>query len=334
MELIEQVREIRADEAVLGEMNVRVARAALSQEIIRGVAPQRRRIRRARAWAGLGIGGLVAGAAVTAIVVGSVVAPVAVPNAAAAEVFEAAAQSVTTNDPALSAGQYRRTEVTTEYLFTNSDNGVPRDPSADSGFIERVTTVYFVPADRADDWIVDDTAPREVIEMIGDGAQRFLDSVRAGGDTREDRIVAIPAGVQGGAPLDRFRDLYDTLPRDPDKLRAWAKEEGQGSETKVLMDLVWLDLPPADLRSAAYRALAQVPGFEVKSTQGELTTLEHSADIGNGETLVSTLEVNVESGEMRSYTSSILKSSGDGIAPEGVPDMRITFNSSIVDAAP
>ena len=102
----------------------------------------------------------------------------------------------------------------------------------------------------------------------------------------------------------------------------------------TLMDLVWLDLPPADLRAAAYRALALVPGFTVTDSRDGLTTLERSEEIGPGETLVSTLVVDVASGQMRSYSSSILRNTGPGIAPDGVPDMRMTFTSEVVDSAP
>lgn len=333
MELIERVREIGVEEATVTDDSVRTARFALTREVARSARPERTR-RRQRAWAGAGIGGLVAGAAVTALVAGWVLAPVEAPSAAAAEVFEQAALSVRPVGPLLEAGQYLRTDVTTDYLVTNADNGVPRDPSADAGFVERVITVYYVPADRADDWLVDDRAPREIVEMIGSGAEDFLESVRAGGETRSGRIEALPAGIQGGAPLDRFRDQYDSLPRDPEELRAWAKEEGQGSEVKPLMDLVWLDLPPADLRAAAYRALALVPGFTVTDSRDGLITLERSEEIGAGETLVSTLVVDVASGQMRSYSSSIQRNTGPGIAPDGVPDMRVTFTSEVVDSAP
>ena len=334
MLLSERIREIGADEARITEENVRVARQALTREIARSARPERAR-RRHRVWAGIGIGGLVAGTAVTAIVVGSVLAPVEAPSASAAEVFETAAEVVEAGEPAvLAAGQFTRIDVVTDYLVANGSGGVPRDPDADAGFIERTSTVYYVPADRSDDWYVDETAPRDVVEMIGEGADEFLASVRAGGETRSGEIVAYPAGNHpiGDYPIAAFADLYDTLPRDPQQLLAWATEAG--GESKTLMDLVWLDLPPADLRSAAYRALALLPGFTVTSTEGDLTTLERRTDLGLGETYVGTLTVDMSNGQMRSYTSSILQETGDGIAPAGVPDMRMTFTSTVVDAAP
>src|SRR5699024_10012855 len=141
----------------------------------------------------------VAGAAVTAIVVGSVLAPPVTPEttAAAATVQHEAADATryaAASDPV--PGQYLRIEEVTEQLVTDAGNGVPRDPSADAGFVERTTTVYYVPADRSDDWIVDETAPREVVQLIGDGAEAFLASVRAGGETRSDEIVVCPGGIQ------------------------------------------------------------------------------------------------------------------------------------------
>jgi len=331
MSLMEQVREIGADQGRMPEESIRTARSALQREIVRS----RRRahgVRRRRA--GLGIGGLVAAAAATAIVVGSVIAPIDAPDAAAADVLEDAARTVLTDESAPGAGQYTRIEETTESLVTNAPNGVPRDPGADAGFIERVTTVYYVPADRGDDWFIDTTAPREIVDMIGEGADEFLDRVRAGGETRTEAVDLYPGGIQGGAPIDPYRDDYDTLPRDPERLLDWARGQAPGYESKVLMDLVWLDLAPKDLRSASYQALALLPGFSVVDTDGDLTTLERSDDIGDGETLVASLVIDTATGQLRSYASSVLQAGGDGIAPEGVPDMRMTFTTTVVESAP
>ncbi len=91
MQLSERAREIGVRDSRVDETSVEFARQALARELARSGRTDQVRHSRRRTWTGLGVGGLVAGAAVTAIVVGSVLAPPIAPDAAAADVLERAA---------------------------------------------------------------------------------------------------------------------------------------------------------------------------------------------------------------------------------------------------
>lgn len=297
MPLMERVREIGADEARITEENVRVARQALTRETARSIRPEGVRRPRRRAWAGIGIGGLVAGAAVTAIVAGSVLAPVDAPTASAADVLNAAAQATLTTtalDPA--PGQYVRIqEVSTQTLGWRPDPNSPdggywdSNDSATTAVVRQSRSLY-VPANRSDDWVEDFGESTELLEISGPEAaqaERGLSQLEF-----NVRVEVYPGGFQDitgveaeGVTADdvnRFARnglscYYDEMPRDPRELVEWLDESSyeylSACPPPRLSEPVDFNLAPADLRAAMFQALALVDGARVERVEGDITTI-------------------------------------------------------------
>lgn len=297
MPLMERVREIGADEARITEENVRVARQALARETARSVGPVTAHRPRRRTWTGIGIGGLVAGAAVTAIVAGSVLAPVDAPNASAADVLNAAAEAtLTATVLAPAPGQYIRIqEVSTQTLGWRSDDSSPeggywdsRD-SATTAVVRQSRSLY-VPADRADDWVEDYGESTELLEIAGpDAAQaeKGLSQLEF-----NVRVEVYPGGLQGitgvgaeGVDPDDVNWFarnglscyYDEMPRDPRELVKWLDDSSyeylSACPPPRLSEPVDFNLAPADLRATMFQALALVDGARVERVEGDVTTI-------------------------------------------------------------
>ncbi|MDQ0725079.1 hypothetical protein [Microbacterium sp. W4I20] len=305
MLLMERVGEIGIDEARISEESVRVARQALMRETARSARPEVARRPRRRIWAGVGIGGLVASTAVTAIIVGSVLAPPAVPDAAAAEILEhAATATVDAQDASLSPGQFLRIETVGEHLqFWNSawaDDGDENTDAfnasrsgADAAVLVRDTRVLYVPADRSTDWFYD-WGHAEVIESFGERGAEAADawSLSPGPKgTGRGVVETLPAGeylAEGGdtPPMpylaDRYRPFYAEMPREPQALLDWLRAQSGMTGTEAdrwvaagLSDPSAINLMPADLRASFFRAIALMPGFEVVAEDSASATLQY-----------------------------------------------------------
>lgn len=354
MQLMERVRELGADQAEVSEGTIGRARTALQRESAATAAS--RTPRRRRTLAGIGVGGLVAGTAVAAVVAGSVLAPAALPDAAAAEVLEqAAAVTVTAQDTRLADGQYLRIETVSEFLQfwdgAAADDGdentfafnASRD-SGDAAVLVRDTRALYVPADRTRDWFYD-WGQAEVVRSFGDrseqAAQEWASSPGASIAER-GTIQVLPGGVypagEGDAPpapqlADEFRPFLEEMPRDPAKLRAWlAARSGMTGEeadrwvVAGLSDPSAVNLLPADLRAAFFRALALIPGFEVIDGEGDTAVLRYAV-AGHRTT---TLEIDTAEG----LIESIIESYGSGGAAGDVPDSTTRVRMTVVDEAP
>ncbi|WP_309066332.1 hypothetical protein [Microbacterium sp.] len=296
MSLMERVREIGAAENEVSEQTVAVARRTLMNEVTRATRPAHAR-RRRHAWAGVGIGGLVAGTAVTAIVVGSVIAPPATSSASAAEALNAAAKatlSATVLDPA--PGQYLRIqEVSTQRLGWRADETSPdggywdSQDSATTAVVRQSRSLY-VPADRSGDWVEDYGESTELLEISGPDAgtaKNAVDQLEFG-----TRVEVYPGGLHGvtgvGAegvdPADvhqfarnALSCYYDEMPRDPRALVEWLDNSSYEYLSECappqLGDPVGFNLAPADLRAAMFQALALVEGARVERVDGDITTI-------------------------------------------------------------
>ena len=356
MQLMERVREIGIEESRVDEDTVRTARQALTRAMTRNARPVRGGSSRRRTWAGIGVGGLAAGVAVTAIVAGSVVAPPTAPDAAAAEVLErASAVTFDAQDTALVDGQYLRIETVSEHLqFWRADwaddgdeNTMPFNASrghSDAAVLIRDTRVLFVPANRAGDWFYD-WGHAEVVQSFGargtEAAQEW--SSWPGAQVRESgTIETLPAGeylaVGGDEPplpylADRYRPFYAEMPRNPPELLDWLRAQSgmTGDEADrwlvaSLSDPSAINLMPADLRSAFFLAIALIPGFEVVSDDGSTATLQYAV-AGHRTT---TITIDTEQG----LVDSIAENYGDGGPAGGTVDSVITVHTSVVDEAP
>lgn len=356
MQLLEQVREIGIDESHVDDDTVLAARRALTREMAGSARPERARPSRRRAWTGIGIGGLVAGAAVTAIVAGSVIAPPTAPDAAAAEVLERA--SVVTfeaQDTTLVAGQYLRIETVGEHLQywkaqwadDDDENTMPFNASrdgSDAAVMVRDTRVLYIPADRSGDWFYD-WGHAEVVESFGkrgEEAAREWSSWPGAQAIERGTIETLPAGeylALGGdePPMpyleDRYRSYYDEMPRDPQKLLDWlrgqsgmAGEEADRWLVAGLSDPSAINLMPADLRSAFFLAIALIPGFEVVAEEGSTATLQYVVP-GHRTT---TIAIDTDQG----LVDSIAEDYGSGGPAGDTVDSVTTVYTSVVDSAP
>ena len=353
MQLLEQVREIGIDESRVDDGTVLAARRALTREMAGSARPERARPSRRRAWTGIGIGGLVAGAAVTAIVAGSVIAPPTAPDAAAAEVLEHA--SVVTfgaQDTALVAGQYLRIETVGEHLqfwkaqwADDDENTMPFNASrdgSDAAVLVRDTRVLYVPADRSGDWFYD-WGHTEVVESFGErGTEAAREWSSSPGSQIRERgtIESLPAGeylaVGGDEPpmpylADRYRPYYDEMPRDPQKLLDWLRgqsgmtgEEADRWLVAGLSDPSAINLMPADLRSAFFLAIALIPGFEVVAEEDSTATLQYVVPGHRTTTIV----IDTDQG----LVDSIAEDYGSGGPAGDTVDSVTTVHTSVVDA--
>jgi hypothetical protein len=345
------VREIGAYEAEIPYDDIRAARIALTRERARSARPAKSR-RRRRTWAGIGIGGLVAGAAVTAIVAGSVLAPPAVPSAAA-EVLNAAAASA--SDPVLQPGQFLAVSTTYQYVqHWDLDAGLPAGDLADAegSFLVDQPIVRYAPADRAaGDWIVD-RKPDAVVETWGDPAavdqwMNLWGSTGAG----VARIDRYPGGIghtgRVGVADDSYfidgRDFYAGMPEDPAGIIDWwdaryADEQDEGGYAhffiETVTDLGTFNLAPAEIRSAMLGAFASVEGMEVVRVDGSHTTMGF-----NRGTAAHPDELEFVLDTQHGYILSVTswgRYSSSGSSTDGSPPWasRTESTVSVVDAAP
>lgn len=336
MRLLDDVRELRSDEASVEAEHLDVARQVLRIEINRAKPSPARAKRRWGLRLGLGVGGLGAAAlgtfAVLSIVAGSVVAPPGVSSASAAEALERASEAVLAQvnavDAQLAPGQYLRVETTMDQITTD---GTSTDEPAKTGAFRRHTVeVMYVPADRTQDWIVE-TRADEVTDVYGPEGEEFLEGVLADNPSKNS-VRAYPAGVRTygdvSQPIDMYRDRYDEMPRDPDALLAWFEEETPGGyEGLAILNALYQNLPPADLRAALLGALSRLPEITLVSEDGDLATIQRAnADA------TQQFVVNTRTGMLVSIIDPARHP--NQIVPGGLPDNIQTFRMSIVDSAP
>lgn len=336
MLLLDEVKELRADERSIGAEKLTVARGALLQEIARAGRPERAR-RRLGLGLGIGLGGVglaaAATVAVTAIVAGSVVVPVAVPEAAASEVFLQASEAVLSEigaaDAQLQPGQYLRIETVMEQVTTDGSSSL--QPAESGAFRTRSTSVLYVPADRTQEWI-EEIRDQEVIGVYGPGGQDFLDRVMAEPNSEAASVRAYRGGVKTYGdveqPFDMYRDDYDAMPRDPEALLEWFAQRSPGGYAGLaILNALYQNLPPADVRAALLGALARVPGFTLVAKDGDVATIERSSEESTQQYVIDTSTGNILSfiDPQRFETD---------IVPEGMPDQITTFSMTVVDSAP
>jgi len=333
---MEQVRELGAAEAHLDEETIRAARAVLTREIARGGRAKEPVRARRRRWTGIGIGGLVAGAAAVAVVVGSVLTPPAAPSAVAGVLGQAAAAAAR-QEIAPASGQYIRLRTTGEQRLwwtvdpASTAGGRWGIQPTDTSALVRSARSLYVPADRSQDWVEDYRESIEISDLRGPVAES-AGSVAA----REALMEGVaPFGVRvypGGTftqpdatdptmlfQRDWMQPHYDTMPRDPEKLIQWMKAQKDGSLTRF-GDAVGFDLAPADLRAAMFRALALIPGAKVADVEDGVATVVYPD--GGESNRPQTVLVDTKRG--------LIVGTGGGATDVGAARIEVT----IVDALP
>lgn len=354
MLLMERVRDLGADQAEPSEESVRRARAALATAVSAAHAPRGGR-RRARVWTGLGIGGLTAGAAVVALGTGGLLFPV-MPDAAAAAVLEQAASvTVDAQDLAPGAGQYIRIETVDEFVqFWDGDAADDGDDdtfafnasrdTGDAAVLVRDTRVLYVPADRSADWFYD-WGNAEVVRSFGAQGTRAAQEWPSspGAAIRERGTVQVlpggawPVGDGDPAPVphlaDGYRPYYEEMPREPSALRDWLRArsgltgaEGDRWVVASLSDPSAINLMPAELRAAFFRAIALIPGFELVDEGDGTATLRYAVPGHRTTTIV----VDTDHG----LVDSIAEGYGSGGVIGDTPESTTSVVTEVVDEVP
>jgi hypothetical protein len=377
MDQLEHVREIESAPDAAATARIARARGRVMSEVSTSA---RRRHRMRWVWGGTAtVGGLSAAAIAATVILAGAVAPVVSQpaSAAAAEVVSEAAEMVVTGtDPALQPGQYLRVRETYELVaLWDADAGDGTDPiagfnmasflTAEGAVLQRGVRDLYVPAERSGDWVQDDRAVNDVVQVWGDPrtADAFAGLVAAAParDADPDGLTVLPGGAYQRMPqetpppgstaaapqgeeefYDLFRPFYGEMPRDPQQLLGWYRDHLQTSSDdwyvfQAIGRLLGTDLMPADLRAASLRVLGLLGNVDVAGTNGTVTTLamttQFTEETEFGDQLVSELDIDTSTGRIVGIREGYPHRS-TSLMPAGVPWASWSIEVSIVDSAP
>jgi len=367
MDLLTLVREIGKTPDTAAPDRIARSREHLLASLPDG--PSRRPRRRWVLGGSAALGSLVAAATVAAVVIGGTVAPVVSQPASAAAIDvlnEAAGVVITGVDPAVGAGQYLFIRETFDLvrLWDIDDDSDLSDPvtgfnspllkSSEGALFLRGTRDLYVPRDRTGDWVLDDRAPTEVIDVVGDpgtlAAYERLTAKFPESDADPGGIEALPGGLQEYDPKtteddrywDQFRESYDDIPREPRALLAWYREHlfAEGDDWVVFQSVgrtLSSDVMPADLRAASLHVLGLLNGVDVAGKADTVVTLEMPVQQGGdddfGGLLVSELDIDTSTGRIVGVRESYPNHPTD-LWPAGVPWVSWKIDVTVVDQAP
>ncbi|RGE18039.1 hypothetical protein [Leucobacter sp. wl10] len=294
MDEFETLRRLRPDvepsEESLARGKARLERAIQEEQKARHRAalPVKTRPGRSRVWLPV----LGAGLAAAAVAVFSVIVPFSGQTPAeAAELLYKAADDARFDALQLDPGSFLEVETSAMELTILG----AADPSEESGYLSRQTITSYIPPDRDSDWIVQTSAPELVNTLPGTDAAGT--DAQAEADLAE-RAETDPPGVMrwpGGRPAPTADDLanpdpIDTdaqildAPRDPDELLTYITQElgtkGRPSDAAVfewLRPVLADPSLPADLRAAAFDALASLDSVTISS---ESAAIEGAEGVG------------------------------------------------------
>ena len=206
-----------------------------------------------------------------------------------------------------------------------------------------------VPADRTADWTWM-WEPQTVGQAYGDRtAEQIVTDSQIPLDG-ESHLITYPAGMepapdgprpgrisQGPLPFDDYAPHYNQMPREPQALLDWYRNHGRvGDDTggdawivRSILDLTTtVNLAPADVRAARFRALALIDGLEVASSDENIATLRYR-DQSNAQTML--FEVDMKHGYLLS--TSVTADRKSSTVPDSVPDLSTTIQISVTDEA-
>lgn len=352
MDQVELLRNLNQAPDPTSPARIERSRARILNEL--STAPKRRR--RARwMWGGTAaLGGLSTATVVATVVIVGLASPVAIQPASAAAVetlTEAADVVITGADPEIGPGQYLRIRETSERVRlwdANAGFNTPKLPTADGAVYERGIRELYVPGDRAQDWIFDDRARNEPLEVWGNPQTRAAydeltesSALPPGTDADPAGIVVARNGGAGGTYYDRFRSFYKEMPRDPQQLLAWYRQKLNTSDDWDVFQNIGqglrANLMPDDLRAASLRVLGLLNNVEVIATEGDITTLAMRSSLGwggpFGNLLLSEIDINTTTGQITGIRESYPNRS-TGLVPPGVPWASWQIEISVVDEAP
>lgn len=333
------------------------ARIARSRaRVLNGLSAAPKRRRRARwVWGGTAaLGGLSTAAIAATVIIVGVASPVVVQpaSAAAVEVLAETADLIITGvDPVVGQGQYLKIRETSKRVaLWDADAGFNTAtlPNSQGAVYEQGVRELYVPSDRTQDWIIDDRARNEALEVWGDPRTRAayaelskMSALSPGTDADPAGIVAARNGVRGGAYYDRFRPFYDAMPRDPHQLLAWYRQNlNTTDDWDVFQNIgqgLRANLMPDDLRAASLRVLGLLNNVEVTATNGQITTLAMQSSLGwggqFGNLLLSELDIDTSTGQITGIRESYPNRSTN-LVPAGTPWASWQIEITVVNEAP
>lgn len=326
MGLFEMVREIENVQDPATPARIERSRAQL---LTKASTEPKRRVRRRWIWGGTAaVGGLSTATVVASVIIAGLAVPVVVQpaSAAAVEVLNNAAQVVIDGaDPVVGPGQYLRVRETYELVsLWDADTGFNTAtlPTSEGAVQARGVRDLYVPSDRTEDWILDDRATNEILEVWGDPRTQAaydqmaeMSAIPPGTDADPAGIRVLPQGADGSAAYentpqvtpppgavdsehselpvgevgyyDRLRPFYEEMPRDPQQLLSWYRKNlGTSSDDWHVFQSIGqglrTNLMPRDLRAASLQVLGLLSNVDVAATNGTITTLSLSAKPGTG----------------------------------------------------
>lgn len=255
--------------------------------------------------------------------------------------------------PPLAPGQYLRRSWTEEAMGVYDPSfGTWGEPgyggsrsTATSAWVIRRSGAEYAPADLNTPWYRAWGGP-EVLSVFGDEAEAEvqLESVLAAYGTGHPLYEsAAPALPEGGG--ENILWYFDTMPRNPGAMIAWIKEQ-QGDDTAgwvdgkvgwLLIALLSYNVGDPELRSAMYTALSLLPGSTVGDEQNGRRTVTFDSHLGSSDTSETslrrfTITIEMTTGIVTETTTT--SEVGQGMIPADVPDSRVTYEMSVVDALP
>ncbi|WP_341934082.1 hypothetical protein MRBLWO14_003207 [Microbacterium sp. LWO14-1.2] len=366
MDVFERVREVNTGVSLTDE-RIAGARVRLLEGIDTGVVTARKRASRRPMFLIAGAVAGVAAATATVVVVGQLTAPAPQVEAIPAPTVEPTRQpgevlphpaptggtGITEPFPGTTpqAGQYLSVQNMTETLLYRDGQDVyqgdfPYGPLT-SALLVRGHSATYMPADRSGEWISVNGPDAERVRFFPEdqwpaGALAWDNILPVRPDVTESRDTR---DVVDGSPEPGSAAFYAQFPADPQSLLDQLRAKDRGHEQRdaerrdaAVQDIVTVlrvSDAPASVRQTFVAALA-LSGAEVVSAANGITTYRMRYDHFGART--DTISISDATGWATEYTlrwDRVSGSSADGdVVPPTVPDIRMTYSVSIVDAVP
>ncbi|MBD8586057.1 CU044_5270 family protein [Frigoribacterium sp. CFBP 8766] len=267
---------------------------------------------------------------------------------AAALLNQAASSTIETSDFVVGPGEYLKV-TTKEVSISFSGVGEADDPEKTVASLNPRTSTVYIPYDRESGvWVKEQEWPKPTVFFGSRGGEKALAEWASRPGAGLSQVMTGPGGHlawtnAAGLPQSETLSSYDfsDLPRNPaDLLSHFGVTDSMKSPSATekayaqIGDLLRQGDVPADLRAAAYKALAALPGVEVVSRSANLDGrlgVAFALTTANG-SLRDELLVDPESGLFIGERSVSLEASE--IVPAGTAWESTSIETSVSSTAP
>lgn len=244
------------------------------------------------------------------------------------------------------AGQYLLVQNTTESLLYRDANarvygwafGSVTDPPPISGILVQDSGETYIPADRSDEWIL----------RVGPHAQRmqfFPEDQGPAGELAWDNLLPSSDQVTERRGLGaeglgwRSDEWYQALPTESEALLDYlyalhpadSLEQTEEESVELMVNELRSNHAPATVRAALLGALHRADIVEIVPSQDGVTEFRIRYEVRGGRT--DTLSVSDATGWVTEYTMRVDRAGDEqDPVPSDIPDVRMTYTVSIVDA--